>query len=146
MKIELSGRGTGKTTRMLAWLTEAENRTLVVFNNQEKERLKGILEDWEAKYESIPTRDAQEMARRLNRIRTKGIITAREKPVARGPVAIDNADLFLQGMFPGLTHITMSSDDVPRQPHYLERLAKHYNAIADDRDKEQDYWALTQPS
>ena len=96
MQLEIGGRQTGRTTRMIHWLRLNEHAILLVHSEHEAQRLRNMYD-----HDGI-----MELANR--------IVTAdshlKRRPSFHSPViGIDNADLILKQIFGNVQKVTMES-------------------------------------
>lgn len=102
MKVDYSPRGSGKTIRMIQWLSEKPDRVLLTFSDVEAKRLQ----------QEYDKEDRLGLSQRIctfsNYIERRGTAWSCGR---NREVAIDNADIILQGMIRDrLSSISISSD------------------------------------
>lgn len=85
MKLLYLKRQGGKTTKMIEWLRENPRSLLVVFSHQEEDRLKNIEENADIADRILSWQNYQKIFTRNS-----------SQPIES--IAIDNADMLLQGM------------------------------------------------
>jgi len=86
MKVKWGGRGVGKTMAMLGWLADHPDGVLLVFNEREAARVRGLLpipEGW------TDERARSYLERRVRKAEAGCLLGQ------RGPVAFDNLDVWL---------------------------------------------------
>lgn len=106
MRVEIGGRQTGKTTRMIEWLRHNKHGILIVHNEREAQRLRDL-------YDPGGT---MEMA---NRIVAADVRPNHRRSFYRPQVAIDNVDLILRGLFGDVRLVTFTekAHDHPDHDH-----------------------------
>lgn len=81
MKVDYSHRGAGKTTRLIKWLSQSEDRILITINHDEENRLK---------------REYPTLAHRI--VDWQSYLDSKGRHASIKTLGIDNADIILQRM------------------------------------------------
>lgn len=93
--IEFGGRRSGRTTRLLEWLTQGEGRVLLVHSNVERTRLTHII-GTDEKYHAVQDWQIQEYSQAPYNLPGRAVTE----------IAVDNLDLFLPRLSAPITLIT----------------------------------------
>lgn len=103
MNIDISPRGSGKTTRAIEWLKkDLEKRVLITYSHEEENRLKHLypecshrIVDWRSYMDSMKSGGSS-----FSRIQNPRLM-------------IDNADMFIQKIFDwNVTDLTFTKDEI----------------------------------
>ena len=95
MRIDVSGRQSGKTHRMIQWMRDNEDAIMIVFSDAEAKRL-------------IDTYDPDHIFGLWNRIVSLHAYQKSPQSFFRPVIGVDNAEFILQALLGNVQYITMS--------------------------------------
>lgn len=99
MRMDISGRQSGKTRKMIRWLNVNPDAIMLTFSEAEAERLRDLYD---------PDRD-REIYNRI--VSVHSYMKTRNTSFFRPQIGVDNAELVLQNLLGDVTYITMTDPE-----------------------------------